>query len=307
VTAPITPPRLQVGVISAGRVGTALGEALAAAGHPVIAVHARSAASRERAARRLPSASLADIPTVTARSDLLVLAVPDTELAGVAQTVAATVRPGQIVLHTAGAHGVSVLEPVTRAGALPLAVHPAMTFVGSGEDTVRLASSCFGITSADEVGDAVAAALVLELGGTPVRIAEDRRTLYHAALAHGANNLIALITDAVTALEAAIDTAAIDTAATVDAAPASSAPAGLAAELLAPLARASLENVLAMGPSALTGPVARGDAAAVAGHLEALAALPDPGIVGGYRTLAARAAAQSGAPGAVTDVLEVSA
>ncbi|MFM9378741.1 Rossmann-like and DUF2520 domain-containing protein [Gordonia sp. VNK21] len=302
MTAPITPPRLQVGVISAGRVGTALGEALAAAGHPVIAVHARSAASRERAARRLPSASLADIPTVTARSDLLVLAVPDTELAGVAQTVAATVRPGQIVLHTAGAHGVSVLEPVTRAGALPLAVHPAMTFVGSGEDTVRLASSCFGITSADEVGDAVAAALVLELGGTPVRIAEDRRTLYHAALAHGANNLIALITDAVTALEAAIDTTA-----TVDAAPASSAPAGLAAELLAPLARASLENVLAMGPSALTGPVARGDAAAVAGHLEALAALPDPGIVGGYRTLAARAAAQSGAPGAVTDVLEVSA
>ena len=210
MTAPITgtalnaAPRLKVGIVSAGRVGTALGEALTAAGHQVVAVHALSDASRQRAQQRLPGARVGTVPQIVAASDLILLAVPDTELPSVVESVARSTRPGQIVAHTAGAHGIGILQPVADTGALVLALHPAMTFVGSREDTERLRSSCFGITSADEIGDAIAASLVLEMGGTPVRIAEGDRTLYHAALAHGANNLIALITDAVTALGEAI-------------------------------------------------------------------------------------------------------
>ncbi|WP_428829736.1 Rossmann-like and DUF2520 domain-containing protein [Gordonia hirsuta] len=288
--------------MSAGRVGTALGEALAAARHDVVAVHAPSAAAQERAAHRLPFARPGTVPDVVAAAELIVLAVPDTELAAVADQLAPLVRPGQIVAHTAGAHGVQILAPLTRAGALALAIHPAMTFVGSAEDLPRLTESCFGITAADEVGEAVAAALVLELGGTPVRIAEDQRTLYHAALAHGANNLIALITDAVTALQTAIDGAdgAADRA-TVD-----GGATGLGEQILGPLVRASLENVLALGPAALTGPVARRDLPTVQRHLSALAALHDPGVVRGYRTLAARAATQSNAPARFRDTIEVS-
>ena len=42
-------------------------------------------------------------------------------------------------------------------------------------------------------------------------------------------------------------------------------------DLLAPLMRHSLDNALSMGPaSALTGPIARGDAATVAAHLAVL-------------------------------------
>lgn len=299
----LTPaPRLKIGIVSAGRVGTALGEAFAAAGHRVVAVHAPSRASRERAERRLPAAVIGTVPEVIAAADLVLLAVPDTELPAVIEQVAACLRPGQFVAHTAGAHGVGVLDPVARAGGVVLALHPAMTFVDGPEDTARLASSCFGITTADPLGDAVAASLVLELGATPVRIDESRRTLYHAALAHGANNLIALITDAVTALAAAIDGPGGAEHATVD-----GGALGLPEQILGPLVRASLDNVLALGPAALTGPVARGDLATVVSHTDALDRLPDPGIVLGYRVLSGRAAAQSGAPTALLDFCEVTA
>lgn len=302
MNSPMAPARLRVGIVSAGRVGTALGEALTRAGHRVTAVAARSAQSRDRAALRLPHARIGDVPSVVADADLLLLAVPDTALASVVDAVAAaTPRPGTIVAHTAGAQGIAILEPLARLGLITVAIHPAMTFVGTADDTARLGSSCFGITSADEIGDAIAASLVLEMGGTPIRIAEADRTLYHAALAHGANNVIALVTDALVALDAAIagpggqyrETATVD-----------GPDPGVAARVLGPLVRASLENVLDMGPAALTGPVARDDAATVRRHLAALAALPDRELVDGYRALSARAAAQSGAGAELRELLE---
>ncbi|GAC60782.1 MULTISPECIES: Rossmann-like and DUF2520 domain-containing protein [Gordonia] len=302
MSSPMAPARLRVGIISAGRVGTALGEALASAGHDVASLTARSPQSRDRAVLRLPRARVLDLPGVVAGSQLLILAVPDTELPGVVDAVAAAgPRPGTIVAHTAGAHGVAILEPLARLGLVTVALHPAMTFVGTSDDTARLASACFGITSADEIGDAIAASLVLEMGGTPVRIAEADRTLYHAALAHGANNLIALVTDALTALTAAITGPAGERSAT---ATVDGPDSGIAQRVLGPLVRASLENVLEMGGDALTGPVARDDTEAVRRHLAALAALPDRHLVDGYRALSARAAVQSGASRELHELLE---
>ncbi|MGV9825771.1 MULTISPECIES: Rossmann-like and DUF2520 domain-containing protein [unclassified Gordonia (in: high G+C Gram-positive bacteria)] len=303
-----TPARLTVGIVSAGRVGTALGEALERAGHLVVGVVARSPESRRRAAARLPESQVLDLPDVVSRSELLVIAVPDAALPSVIAEIAATrrLRPRTLVLHTAGAHGVAILDPLTRLGALPLAVHPAMTFIGTDDDTARLAQACFGITAADEVGVAIASALVLEMGGEPVRIAEENRTLYHAALAHGANHLVALICDAVSAMNAAIEGDA--GAPGRDAATVDGNSVLLAERILGPLVTAALQNVLELGRGAFTGPVARGDAAAVADHLAALRALPggrSPGsIADAYRVLALRAADYTDAPDDLRDILE---
>lgn len=318
VSNPPAPARLTVGIVSAGRVGTSLGEALERAGHIVGAVVARSAQSRMRAAERLRDSEILDIPGVVARSELLIISVPDDQLADVVAEIAAAgvLRRGTLVAHTAGAHGVGVLGPLADQGALPLAIHPAMTFVGTGDDTTRLATACFGVTAADEVGTAIASSLVLEMGGEPVRIAEGDRTLYHAALAHGANHLVALVTDAVTILNAAIDgtagadnTTDPDTARTRrDTATVDGDSTRLAERILAPLVTASLQNVLELGPRALTGPVARGDADAVAAHLDALRALPGgtdaDSIAEAYRILARRAARNSDTPTRVYDALE---
>ena len=141
----LRPARLAVGIISAGRVGTALGVALERADHVVVACSAISARSRRLAERRLPDTPILPVPDVAGRAELLLLTVPDSELAGLVRGLAATgaVRRGTIVAHTSGANGVAVLAPLTEQGCVPLAIHPAMTFTGAEEDILRLSETCF--------------------------------------------------------------------------------------------------------------------------------------------------------------------
>lgn len=294
------PARLTVGIVSAGRVGSTVGAALERAGHVVFGVAAISDASVHRARTRLPDSEILPIEEIAARSELLILAVPDAELAGLVRGLASAgvVRAGAIVAHTSGANGIGILAPLRDAGALPLAIHPAMTFTGHDEDLSRLSNACFGVTAADEIGYAIAQSLVIEMGGEPVRVAEENRTLYHAALAHGSNHLVTLILDAVDALRTALTGPGLLGQQIVD-----DQPNGLAERLLAPLASAALDNALRRGRSALTGPVARGDTAAVAAHLDVLAAT-DPRLAAGYRALSLRTAERAGAGADLLELLE---
>ncbi|MFW6640216.1 Rossmann-like and DUF2520 domain-containing protein [Nocardiopsis algeriensis] len=245
------PARLRVGVIGPGRVGSVLGRALGRAGHKVVAASAVSEASKERVATRLPTARILEPAQVAEASDLVLLTVPDDDLAGTAEGLAATGTDlrGKILVHASGAHGHGVLAPATIAGALPLALHPAMAFTGRDEDLDRLANCCFGVTAPEQLRP-IAEALVVEMGAEPVWIPEDRRTLYHAALAGGANHLVTLVADSASLLSAA----------------------GVPdpGRLLAPLLGASLDNALRLGIHGLSGPVLRGDAGTVAGHIEQL-------------------------------------
>lgn len=276
----LRPARLKVGLISAGRVGTALGVALERADHVVVACSAISEASRQRAVRRLPDTLVRPAHDVAGDAELLLLAVPDTELAGIVSGLAATgaVRAGTIVVHTSGATGIGVLAPLTEQGCLPLAIHPAMTFTGDDEDIDRLTDSCFGITAADEIGYAIGESLTLEIGADPFRVDETARTLYHAALCHGGNHVVTVIDDALAALRAALPGGL-----------GVNDPDGVAERVLGPLVRAALANTLRDGRAALTGPVARGDSATLARHLQALAEV-DPDLAEAYRTNALRTA-----------------
>ena len=295
----LRPARLKVGIISAGRVGTALGVALERADHVVVACSAISHASVRRARHRLPDTPIMRVPDVASSAELLLLAVPDTEFAALVSGLAdtAAVRPGTIVAHTSGANGIGVLAPLTRQGCTPLAIHPAMTFVGSDEDISRLPDTCFGVTAADDVGYAIAQSLVLEMGGEPFRVREDARTLYHAALTHAGNHIVAVLADALEALRAALWGQELLGQELVG-----DQPGGIAERILGPLARAALENTLQRGQAALTGPVARGDAAAIAGHLVALSEV-DPRLAQAYRVNALRTAQRAHAPDDIFEVL----
>lgn len=282
--APRRPARLGVGIVSAGRVGAVLGAAWAAAGHHVTGASGISRESVRRAEQLLPGVALAPPDEVTAAADLVLLAVPDDVLSGLVTGLAAAgcFRPGQIVVHTSGARGVAPLAPATAHGVLPLALHPAMTFTGRVEDVARLAGCCVGVTAAvgDEAAWSVGEALALELGSEPVRIPEDVRALYHAALAHGANHLVTLVRDCVDLLERA-----------------GLAPAD---RLAAPLLSAALDNALRHGDRALTGPVARGDVDTVRTHLRVLSDAEDD-LVATYRALATRTAHRAAKAGLLPD------
>jgi predicted short-subunit dehydrogenase-like oxidoreductase (DUF2520 family) len=257
---------LTVGVVGAGRVGAVLGAALNAAGHRVVAAAAVSAASRDRVARLLPEAAVLPADEVArAADDLLLLAVPDDALAGVVSGLATTgaLRPGQIVAHTSGAHGLAVLGDLEG-----LALHPAMTFTGAETDLDRLPGIAWGVTTNDRV---FAARLVTDLGGVPEWVAEQARPVYHAALAHGANHLVTLVNEAADLLRAA----------------------GIAepARVLDPLLHAALDNALRLGDAALTGPVSRGDAGTVRKHLDHIPAESVPAYLALARRTADRAIA----------------
>src|SRR6516165_9957948 len=299
----LRPARLKVGIISAGRVGTALGVALERVDHVVVACSAVSRASRQRAEHWLPDTPVSPVPDVAGNAELLLLAVPDTELAPLVSGLAATsaVRPGTIVAHTSGANGVAVLAPLSRQDCIALAIHPAMTFTGSDEDISRLPDTCFGITAADEVGYAIGQSLVLEIGGEPFRVREDARTLYHAALAHASNHVVTVVADALEALRAALWGQELLGQQLVD-----DAPGGIAERVIGPLTRAAVENTLQRGQAALTGPVARGDADAVAAHLHALSEI-EPQIAAAYRANSQRTAERAHAPAEVFAALTDSA
>ncbi|WP_329245563.1 DUF2520 domain-containing protein [Actinoallomurus sp. NBC_01490] len=260
------PGRLAVGVVGAGRVGSALGRALDLAGHTVVAASGVSDASRERVRERLPGVPLLPVPEVVAAADLVLLTVPDDALAALVEGLVSTdvtVR-GKLLVHTSGRYGAGVLEVATRAGGLPLALHPVMTFTGRPDDVDRLAGISFGVTAPEPLRP-VAEALVVEMGGEPVWIPEDRRTLYHAALAGGANHLVTLVVESMDLLgRAGVENPS---------------------RMLGPLLGAALDNALRLGVRGLTGPVARGDAGTVAGHVEELGRV-SPEARGAYVALA---------------------
>src|SRR5690606_16088745 len=141
-----------------------------------------------------------EVPAVVERAELVLLTVPDDALAGLVRGIADTGgwQPGQIVVHTAGRYGTAVLEPALRAGAIPVALHPAMTFTGTSIDLSRLVGCPFAVTAPAPVLP-IGQALVVEIGGEPVALPEEARPLYHAALAHGANHLVTLVTQAMRA------------------------------------------------------------------------------------------------------------
>ncbi|MCB7136871.1 Rossmann-like and DUF2520 domain-containing protein [Cellulosimicrobium marinum] len=296
------PGRLGVGVVGAGRVGAVLGSALCAAGHAVVGASGISEASRDRVEALLPGVPVLEVPDVVERAELALLAVPDDALPGLVQGLAdvGAWQPGQIVLHTSGRFGARVLDPARAAGAIPLAVHPAMTFTGTSLDLARLEGTTFAVTGPAPVLP-IGQALVVELGGEPVVVAEESRGLYHAALAHGANHLVVLVAQAAQALEAAgvehpgralapLLSAALD-GATRAADRAAESGAGAAGAI-----------------SALTGPVSRGDVGTVVEHLAALRGLAATSdaedVLASYVALGGAAARRAHASGRIDAAAE---
>lgn len=174
--------RLSVGVIGAGPVGAVVGKALASAGHELVGVSAVSKANIERIEALLPEVPLMDVTQIIENADLVLLAIPASELiASVAGFAEAKLwRQGQLVVHTAGEYGYSVLAPATNQGVIPISIHPAMRFTGTSVDLDRMRESYFAV-SAPNVALPIAEALVLEMGGEPIVVSEEHRAAYFEA------------------------------------------------------------------------------------------------------------------------------
>ena len=190
--------RLGVGIVGAGRVGPVLGAALAGAGHAIVGISAVSEASRDRAEAMLPGVPVLEVPDLIERSELVILAVPESELQSLVAGLAATGawQPGQLVLHTAPRVGTSVLAPAMAAGAIPLAINPAMVFTGTSIDLVRLRESFCAVTAPTPV-QPIGQALVVEMGAEPILVAEADRPAWAEAVSTATSFSSAIVGQAV--------------------------------------------------------------------------------------------------------------
>lgn len=174
--------RLGIGIVGAGRVGPVLGRALAGAGHAITGISAISEESRERAEAMLPGVPILEVQEVVRRSELVLLAIPGSELPGLVSGLAAlgAWQPGQLVIHTAPEHGVGVFAEAP--GVIPIALHPGMVFTGTSLDLARLSGATVAVT-APPVVQPIGQALVVEMGAEPVIVAEADRAVYAEAVA----------------------------------------------------------------------------------------------------------------------------
>ncbi len=245
-----------IGIISAGKVGAALGSALRSQGHAIIGAYASSTASQERLESMLPGVPSLPIETIVERAEMVLLAVPDDALAPLVAGLAklGAWQSGQIVVHTAGRYGVQVLDPIRSSGALPIALHPAMTFTGTSLDIARLQGCPFAVTTSAML-QPIGMALAAEMGGEPVVIAEADRASYHAALAHGANHVVTLLDQSRRMLQ----------------------ELGISepGNFLRPLIQAAVEGALNSGDALLTGPVVRADLGTLQEHQQAIKELSE--------------------------------
>lgn len=258
----------QPGIVGAGRVARALALALRRHATEPPMLWGRSPEKAGGAATAVGAVAEPDLGRLIAECDVIAIAVADDALTDVVSRIAAALPagPSPFIFHVSGRNGAAALETLGKTGAMVAAIHPAMTFTGDPEaEVIRMTGARFAITAAP--GEAIERArqIVASFGGVAVEIAEDRRALYHAALCHASNHLVTLISGAAHGLErAGVD----DPAA-----------------LLAPLVRAALDNSLAHGFAGLSGPLLRGDAQTIGGHLETLEA-HSPSLLPAYRAMA---------------------
>jgi len=219
-------------LIGAGRVGSALAQALQSVGWHVDLIRARPLLGAQA------GAAVERLRLLVETADLVLLTVTDTAL----ESVAAIVPPiDGVIAHVSGGTTLDPLAPHRRVAS----IHPLMSLPDIDVGVQRLLDN--GTFAID--GDAFIAQVVDSLGGTSIQVPADKRAAYHAAAAVAANHVVALCGQ--------IERLAGQISIPVDA--------------YWTMMREAVDNVADRGAAAaLTGPASRGDWETVRRHVAAL-------------------------------------
>ncbi len=249
----------RISLIGAGVVGTTLIRALGEKGYTVVSVISRSAKPALELARsvkcRRVSSQIAD---VSSDSEIILIATPDASIPGIAKELANVKKlkfKNLLVVHTSGVHSSSVLEPLRRKGAAVASMHPVQTFP-SFQRPSELRSKLKGIfygVDGDKNSMPRVEQLVKSVGGTPVEVPAELRSLYHAACVFASGYLMVIL-NAISRLGDRLRFKASWT------------------EVFGPLMTTAMGNAIRYPVAdVMTGPILRNDAATIGAHLSALA------------------------------------
>ena len=244
-----------ISLIGAGAAGTALLLALSRKGYPVAAISSRTSESARRCAELVGTHSFStDNSAASAAGDVVIIATPDSLIRPVSEEISGNggFHRGQLVLHLSGALTSDTLTDAADLGADICAMHPIQTLAEPLEGA-RLLESAWYCLEGPAPAIELARRLTQSLSGRILTVAKTDKALYHAALCVASNYLVVLEKLAVEMLvEAGVE-------------PVAALPA------LMPLIRGAADNLAQCGlPTALTGPISRGDTATVVQHLRVI-------------------------------------
>jgi predicted short-subunit dehydrogenase-like oxidoreductase (DUF2520 family) len=255
---------MKIGIIGAGTVGTALAIGLRRQGYQIAAVASRSRSSAICLARTalLPEDTVYEsLQGVVDSSEFIFITVPDDAISTVADKL--HWHPGQYVVHCSGADSLDVLEPARKAGARVGSFHPLQTFASISKAVENLPGSTFALEGEGELLETLKG-LALALKGRSIKLEAGDKAIYHAAAVISSNYLVTLVKMSATLWESL------------------GIPREQAIRALLPLLKGTINNIEQLGiPSALTGPIARGDIGTVQIHLDTLKGQA-PAIVPAY-------------------------
>lgn len=242
---------MNIALVGAGTVGTAVSWLLAQKDHEIVGVASRNPESAAAASRRLGADvyAIEEIPD----ADLVLVGVSDAALEPVSTTIEDRISKGELVCHFAGSFGPSVMKALVRKGAKVCATHPVQACPTIDAAIARLPGSAWGVTCSDPDAEARIFELIeRDLDGYPVRVREQDRSIWHAAAVAASNGIAALLATG----ESILSDIGIDDPFRV----------------LVPLAEGTVQNAREAGGGAaiLTGPVVRGERETVRRHVEAL-------------------------------------
>lgn len=246
-------PVMEVSIIGAGRLGTALAIALERRGYRIRSVVAR----RRESARKTAALLDAKADVFAARkigslpqADLFLISVPDDQIANVTLKLS-SLNAGHkpVVLHTSGALSSEILAPLRARGWSTGSIHPLISVT----DPQTPLAGAFWCVEGEPRAVRLAKKIVRDLGGTSFSINSAEKPLYHAAAVMTSGHVTALFDVALEMLVACGLTRKT------------------AREILQPLLVSTVNNLETHDPAAaLTGSFARGDIETIKRHLAAL-------------------------------------
>jgi len=242
---------LNLGIIGAGTVGTALAVRLSRKGYQIAAINSRSRSSALRLAQYTGSGIVYDFAQAVAdKADFVFITTPDDAIPVIASEI--HWHKGQYVVHCSGADSLDVLEPARIIGAKVGSFHPLQTFAGIQKAIDNLPGSTFALEAEGDLLD-ILKEMALAMEGRWIKLGAGDKAAYHTAAVLTSNYMVTLVKLA------------------TDLWGSFGVPKEEAIQALLPLLKGTINNIENLSvPNALTGPIARGDAGTVQIHLDTL-------------------------------------
>ncbi|MEW6418969.1 MAG: DUF2520 domain-containing protein [Nitrospirota bacterium] len=245
----------RIAIIGAGVVGTAIGYLLKNAGYSVAGVASRTLRSAKRAREFIGAGEAStDLKSVAKKADIVFITTSDDAIGDVCTRMASegAFNPESIVFHTCGALSSGILSPARDIGAYVASFHPLQSLASVNEAVKNLIGSYFCIEG-DEVALEAARKIIAVLKGKEIELKVNKKPLYHAGASVASNFLVATVGFGLELFEAA------------------GINGQVALKALMPLIKGTVKNIENLGiPSALTGPISRGDTGVVEDHLRVI-------------------------------------